>query len=118
MLHEFTRPLDFAIAFVLTVIPFTLRYRREYVFKQMLNPFRSSFGFLFSDVRNARRSCLEVKLFAQRVLEHYRRNPNKSPQNTLIKLIESNEDFSDEMKVSELFVYILAGHDTTGYRYV
>jgi cytochrome P450 len=44
----------------------------------------------------------------------YHQNSNKSTQNTLIKLIESI-DISDEQKVAEIVIYIIGGHDTTGY---
>lgn len=35
--------------------------------------------------------------------------------NTLIKLIESNEAISDKQKVAEIIIYLIGGHDTTGY---
>jgi cytochrome P450 len=89
---------------------------REFTFKQSVNPLRSTFGFLIPEVRRATQSCYVIRRFCQKVLDQYRANPNKSKQNTLIKLIEENKDFAnDAIKVSEISTYIVAGHDTTGF---
>ena len=58
-------------------------------------------------------SCREVQRFAGRLLDAYRKNPNKSPNNTLIKLIAENDSFdSDAQRIAEIVVYLLAGHET------
>jgi len=89
---------------------------REFSFKQSTNPLRAALSRIIPEGRIAYKAAASVRGFCQKVLDAYRANPNKSPQNTLIKLTEENEDLvSDEQKISELSTYIIAGHDTTGY---
>ena len=63
------------------------------------------------------REAKKVQAFTQRVLEHYRANPNKSSlNNTLIRLIADNPDFpSDRHRIGEMVTFLIAGHDTTGF---
>jgi cytochrome P450 len=86
---------------------------REFTFRQATNPLRATFGFFLPSVRAAHQSCLFIRAYAQTMLNAYRASTNKSEQNTLIRLIESNEGFeTDAAKVSELVTYIIAGFDT------
>eukprot|EP00977_Amphora_coffeiformis_P002589 scaffold482_cov266-Amphora_coffeaeformis.AAC.52 len=88
---------------------------REFTFKQATNPLRATFGPLIPEVRRAYRAGACIREFCAKVLQAYRANPQKSDQNTLIKLIENMESFDDAQKVSEIATYIVAGHDTTGF---
>jgi cytochrome P450 len=91
---------------------------REYGFKQTTNPLRGTiFGKLIPSVREADRCCVKGIEFARRILEAYRKNPNKSKQNTLIKLIEGADILTnnDEEKATNTYMYLIAGMDTTGY---
>jgi cytochrome P450 len=55
--------------------------------------------------------------FAQRVVDAHRKNPNKSKQDTLIRLIEGTAVLAnnDEEKVSNAWLCLFAGMDTTGF---
>jgi cytochrome P450 len=89
---------------------------REYLFKQATNPLRKPFGLLIEDVRDAQHASKNTQAFAARVLDAYRKNPNKSDANTLIKLIATNDHYpSDEDRIGEIIIYLIAGHDTTGF---
>lgn len=88
----------------------------EIFLKQVANPLRGPFGFLIPEVRKARDAGAWLRIFVAKILTTYRSNPNKSNQNTLIKLIDSNDFFSsDKQRIAEMMVFIVAGHDTTGY---
>ncbi len=77
---------------------------------------RKLYAFLDPSYWEAVRSCKEFQRFGQKVLDAYRMNPNKSSNNTLIKLIEENESLeTDWEKIVEINVWMLAGYDTTGY---
>jgi cytochrome P450 len=88
---------------------------REFCLKQGGNPIRRLIGFMIPEVQQALHACQNVQAFANRILAVYRTNSNKSGQNTLIKLIESNDSLSDKQKTAEIVFYLLAGHDTTGF---
>ena len=85
----------------------------ELTIKYAMNPLRRMFGSFIPEVRKAFASCCEIQKFAGRLLDTYRKNPNKSLNNTLIKLIADNDSFdSDAQRISEIVVYLLAGHET------
>ena len=85
----------------------------EFLFKYPINPLRRMFGSFIPEVQKAFASCDEIQKFAGRLLDAYRKNPNKSVNNTLIKLIADNDSFdSDAQRISEIVVYLIAGHDT------
>ena len=88
---------------------------REFSFRQSTNPLRAGFSAFIPEARRAYQAAASIQEFCQKVLNAYRSNTQKSPQNTLIKLIENVESFDDAQKVSEIATYIVAGHDTTGY---
>ncbi len=87
----------------------------EFALKQF-NPIRKYYAFLDPSYWNAVRSCRTFQAFAQRVLDTYRNNPNKSPHNTVVKLITQNESLkTDRERVSEMLAFMIAGFDTTGF---
>ena len=89
---------------------------REFSYKQSTNPLRATFGMFIPEVRQAMREAEKVQAFARHLLEHYRANPNKSSNNTLIRLICENPGFpSDRHRIGEIVTFLVAGHDTTGY---
>jgi cytochrome P450 len=56
-----------------------------------------------------------IRLYAEKILEKYLANPNKSKANTMIKLIVENEQYkSDDERVDEIMMFLIAGHDSTG----
>eukprot|EP00525_Craspedostauros_australis_P010546 CAMPEP_0198109956 /NCGR_PEP_ID=MMETSP1442-20131203/1974_1 /TAXON_ID= /ORGANISM="Craspedostauros australis, Strain CCMP3328" /LENGTH=484 /DNA_ID=CAMNT_0043765811 /DNA_START=448 /DNA_END=1902 /DNA_ORIENTATION=+ len=89
---------------------------REFTFRQSVNPLRKVFGFMIPEVWAARNCCSALQDFVKKILTAYRENPNKSEHNTLIKAVESNPyDMSEEDRVAELLILLIAGFDTTGY---
>lgn len=87
----------------------------EYHMKQFVNPLRRYFKFVLPEVQAAAIASKCVLDFGYKILHSYRSNPNKSQANTLIKLIDSIDDISDRQKAAEIIVFLVAGHDTTGY---
>lgn len=89
----------------------------EFVFKQGANPLREIFGLLIPSRRRAHRAANDLNYFMSKVLKSYREKKDKSPNNTIIKLIVGNPEYkSDGERVSELLFFIIAGHDTTAYQ--
>lgn len=88
----------------------------EFALKRTSNPLRKFYAPLLSDYRNALISIKEIQAFGKKVLDIYRKNPNKSENNTIIRMIVENESFtSDTQRVAEIIIMIVGGHDTTGY---
>jgi cytochrome P450 len=91
---------------------------REFGIRQATNPLRGTIvGKFIPSVREAHRCSAKNMEFARRVVDAYRKNPNKSKQDTLIKLIEGTAILAnnDEEKASNTWLYLFAGMDTTGF---
>ena len=89
---------------------------KEVIAKNVRNPLRKYYAPLFSQYREAMKSCAEVQAFGQKILDAYRKNPNKSSDNTVIKVLDSPGVCVDEdHRISEISSLIFAGHDTSGY---
>jgi cytochrome P450 len=84
----------------------------EFIIKYSMNPARQMFGSFIPEVRAAFASSGEVQKFACHLLDAYRNNPNKSPNNTLIKLIAGCDSLTKAQRIAETVVYLIAGHDT------
>jgi len=90
---------------------------REFCVKSIANPLRRPFGYFIPSYRKAVCSSEILLEFYGRVLEVYRKNPNKSNNNTLIKILEANKSIQDDrQRCSEIGVWLTGGHDTTGYQ--
>jgi len=87
---------------------------KEFTFKEMTNPLRSLFTMWIPERRKAFEMSGELQAFAANLLEKYRNNPNKSVNNTVIRLIENNPSLSEKSKIAEILVFFIAGFDTTG----
>jgi cytochrome P450 len=60
-------------------------------------------GPLFSSYREGMRSSAEIQAFGKRILDSYRKNPNKSSNNTVIKVLATPGICTDEAhRVSEI----------------
>jgi len=89
---------------------------REFLVKGNINPLRKIFGRFIPSYREACHSSEILLKFGGRILEAYRKNPNKSSKNTIIKILEGNKSIEDErQRCSEVNVWLTGGHDTTGY---
>lgn len=89
---------------------------REFCLKRLANPFRKHVGFLIPESIDAVKSSLKVQAFAQKVLDAYRANENKSQEKTVIKLIVENKTYTtDKERVADIVVMMIGGFDTTGY---
>jgi cytochrome P450 len=70
-------------------------------------PFWKYIGPLFSSYREGMRSSVELQAFGKRILDSYRKNPNKSSNNTVIKALATPGICTDEAhRVSEILVTI------------
>jgi cytochrome P450 len=89
---------------------------KEFIGKSSVNPLRPMFGSFIPEVRRARESGSKLLDFSGRVLQAYRKNPDKSSHNTLIKILNENTSIADNFqRKSEIKDWLTAGHDTTGY---
>ena len=89
---------------------------REFAGRHNGNPVRKYYGFLLSEFREAKRSCEVVTAFSAKILEAYRKNPNKSKNKTIIRMIVENKDYkSDKERMSDIMTMVIAGHETTGF---
>lgn len=84
--------------------------------RQASNPVRKMFSPFIKACQEMNKSAREISEFVAKVLDTYRKNPTKSSATTLIKLIDSNDKFlSDQERIGEIIIYLLGGHDTTGF---
>jgi len=92
-------------------------FLKEFGFKQLANPLRAPFGWFLTEYRQAMVALEENYAYLRKVIRHYRDNPIKSPNNTLIRLLVQNETISSDegQLVSEIGTFIAGGFDTTGY---
>jgi len=104
---------------------------REYAGRQLFDPFRRNiYGFLMPEGRQARKSALWIRAFAQTMLDSFREKQHQESRNeessttekssriavkSVIKLIVENPNLSEKQRVGEIIVFLLAGYDTTGY---
>lgn len=89
---------------------------KEFAGRHNGNPVRKYYGFLLSEFREAKRSCEVLTAFAAKILEAYRKNPNKSKNNTIIRMIVENKDYkSDKERKSDIMTCVIGGHETTGF---
>jgi len=84
---------------------------REFIGKSALNPLRPLLGRFIPEVRRARASMITLLDFCGRVLETYRKNPDKLSNNTLIKILNENTSIADDFqRKSEIKDWLTAGY--------
>lgn len=90
---------------------------REYLFVQVLNPLRKSFGTFIPNVVAASEGAKGAMAFAERVLQSYRQMKEKNEgSKSLASILESNQSLKNDInKYAEVLLWLVAGHDTTGY---
>lgn len=88
---------------------------REFSLRYASNPLRKLYSRFTAEGRRAFLAAQRVRAFSQKILDSYRTKQDKAKENTLIKLIDSIPGFDDAQKVAEISLFLIAGHDTTGY---
>jgi len=88
---------------------------KEFAMKHLGAPLRKYYGPLLSEYRIAWNSCLACQAFTKKILDAYRSKANKSTNKTIIRLLVENQAFNDRERVAEMFTFLVAGHDTTGF---
>lgn len=88
---------------------------REFTLKHSINPLRKWVVHFIPEGRRALQAVSGLHAYAKKILQCYRAKSNKAKENTLIKLIEGIPDFDDKQKIAEITVFLIAGHDTTGF---
>ncbi len=90
---------------------------REFGFKEVSNPLRKVFGFLIPSRHRAQQEAKVLKNFLSKVMNTYRENNDKSPNNTIIKLVVNNPAYkNDDERLSDLIALMIGGHDTTSFQ--
>ena len=89
----------------------------EVIGKNFRNPLRAYYApFISRKYRAALKSCEEIQVFGRKVLDSYRKNKNKSHDNTVIKLLESSGAcVDDKHRVAEIVSLIFGGRETSGF---
>mmetsp|Transcript_9189 Transcript_9189/g.13858 ORF Transcript_9189/g.13858 Transcript_9189/m.13858 type:complete len:667 (-) Transcript_9189:1525-3525(-) len=87
---------------------------KEYVLKSAANPFRKYLTAILPERRRAVQACDSVYKLFHRIINNYR-NLDSPMEGTVIDLIMKNPTFKNDENIiaSELFLYMVAGHDTT-----
>jgi len=89
---------------------------KEFAGRQNGNPFRKYYGFLLSEYREAKKASTVINEFAAKILHTYRKNPNKSKNKTIIRMIVENNNYtSDKERLSDILTLVIGGHETTAF---
>ncbi|KAG7368214.1 cytochrome P450 [Nitzschia inconspicua] len=85
-------------------------------FHQNLNLGKRLFGFMYADIREARRLALELKeTFGKKLLQSYRDNPNPGPGNIAHLMLKDDDYDNDDQRARDVLLYFFAGFDTTAH---
>lgn len=102
---------DEEIKMVKEDIPIALRESM----KSMLIPIRKKLSWMLSSRRRALLASERIQAFGHKILNNYR-NLKDPLKGTLIDLVAHNESYkNDNERVADIFITLLAGHDTTAY---
>lgn len=97
---------------------FTLKMRKlmDVFFHQNLDLGKKFFGFLYADIREARRSALELKqTFGYKLLEECRNNPNPSPGSIVHLMLNDDNYDNDDQRARDVLLYFFAGFEVSFY---
>ncbi|KAL3940150.1 MAG: hypothetical protein SGBAC_005244 [Bacillariaceae sp.] len=85
----------------------------EYILKSASNPFRKYLTAILPERRRAKQACDAVQELFYRIIDNYK--ALESPiEGTVIDLLMKNPTFNSRHEIaSEIFAYMVAGHDTT-----
>jgi pentalenene oxygenase len=87
----------------------------EYSQRSQLNPFRKIAGWMFAEVREARRATRKLSQICQQMLlaNRAKTNPNK---NTFLYMIDNDAEYrNDNERVRDLLTYLIGGFDSSAY---
>jgi len=88
---------------------------REFVMKQMMNPFRRLFGRFLPEAQRAHLAADRLQQLAFRILASYRQNKHHSVEDTVISRIVTNTSYKDDdARAADILIFLVGGHDTTG----
>uniref|UniRef100_A0A6S8YL43 Cytochrome P450 n=2 Tax=Chaetoceros debilis TaxID=122233 RepID=A0A6S8YL43_9STRA len=90
---------------------------KEFAIKEGGNPFRFLYKRFDPSYYRALQSSKIAQEFVRKVLNTYRNgnDPKRSDATTLVKIICDNKSLTENQKITELYTFMLAGFDTTGY---
>jgi cytochrome P450 len=86
---------------------------REFVLKQAVNPLRKVFGIFMPSVQKALRSSRLTLDFCAHILDVYHKNPNKSKQKTIVKLLAENKFLTRKETITNILGFVVAGQDVS-----
>mmetsp|Transcript_11311 Transcript_11311/g.23156 ORF Transcript_11311/g.23156 Transcript_11311/m.23156 type:complete len:521 (-) Transcript_11311:25-1587(-) len=94
---------------------------REFVMRQLHNPLRYYLRFFLPQHYQAHQAARNMQNWAKHMMTTYRARKQQSSStsdstsNTLIKLIVEHPEMTEQVRISEVVTFLIAGHDTTGY---
>lgn len=95
---------------------FTHKMRKlmEAFFHQNLNLGKKTFGFMYADIREARRLALELKqTFGHKFLKACRDNPNPGAGNIVNLMLKDGDYDNDDQRARDVLLYFFAGFEVS-----
>ncbi len=91
-----------------------MRFLMDVFFHQNLSLMKKFFGFLFADIRKARRLAIELKeKFGFGLLQACRNKPNPNP-GTIVYLMLNDMDYeNDDQRARDILLYFFAGFEVS-----
>jgi cytochrome P450 len=84
-------------------------------FLQGINPLKRLFGFMFEDIRHARKLALEMKDFGLKIIRKCRENPNPNKQSVVYLMIHDDAYANDDERARDITLYFFGGYETTSH---
>lgn len=84
---------------------------REFVMRQLNNPFRQYYAFLSPQWYEAHAAVKKMASFAKKIIEAYeerKASGKASSSKTVIRLILSNPNINEQVRISDILTYIIA----------
>jgi cytochrome P450 len=86
---------------------------REFLAKSFNNPLRKYMGKLIPDRKRALQAASDNAIFAKKIIEQYRKNPNPL-EGTIIDHLCKNPCYAnDDELAADVLLYLIAGHDVS-----
>jgi cytochrome P450 len=97
-------------------VDFTHKMRKlmDVFFHQNLHLGKKLFGFMYADVREARRLAVELKeTFGYKFLHACRENPNPGPGNIVHLMLKDDDYENDDQRARDVLLYFFAGFEVS-----